>query len=117
MFTETLHDAAGADWWDSGKVPQDIHREVGLRCQREIESGMTQRSDELIDYTTFGELSTIISPNWDLFKTVLTNQRAVTRVMNNLNVLRGPIAHCCPMSEDEIERLKLSVKNWFRLIG
>ena len=99
------------------RVPADIHKEVATRVQREVESGMTQRSDRLIDYTNFGELSVIITSNWDLFKPVLTNPRAVTRVMNNLNLLRGPIAHCCPISEDEIERLRLSVKDWFRTMG
>jgi hypothetical protein len=74
-------------------------------------------AEALLDYTNFGELSVIITSNWDLFKTVLTNQRAVTRVMSSLNLLRGPIAHCCPVSEDEIERLRLSVKDWFRMIG
>ena len=117
LITETLHDATVTDWWNSGKVPPDIHKEVAARVQREAESGITQRSDALLDYTTFGELSVIITSNWDLFKTVLTNQRAVTRVMSSLNILRGPIAHCCPMSEDEIGRLKLSVKDWFRMIG
>jgi hypothetical protein len=117
LITETLQDAAGPDWWNSGKIPPQIHKEVAERVQREAESGMTQRSDALLDYTNFGELSVIITSNWDLFKTVLSNQRAVTRVMSSLNLLRGPIAHCCPISEDEIERLKLSVKDWFRLIG
>jgi hypothetical protein len=78
---------------------------------------MTQRSTELIDYTTFGELSVIISANWDLFKTVLTDQRAVARVLANLNLLRNPVAHCSPMAADEVERLRLSVKDWFRLMG
>ena len=117
LITETLHEAAGPDWWNSGKVPPEIHKEVAARVQREAETGMTQRSDALLDNTNFGELSVIITSNWDLFKTVLTNQRAVIRVMNSLNLLRGPIAHCCPISEDEIERLKLSVKDWFRMIG
>jgi hypothetical protein len=117
LIAETLHEAAGTDWWNSGRIPPEVHKEVAGRVQREAESGITRRSDALLDYTTFGELSIIITSNWDLFKTVLTNQRAVTRVMNSLNLLRGPIAHCCPMSEDEIERLKLSVKDWFRMIG
>jgi hypothetical protein len=117
LITETLYDAAGADWWNGGKIPAEIHRDVGTRVQREVESGMTQRSDRPIDYTNFGELSVIITSNWDLFKPVLTDPRAVTRVMNNLNLLRGPIAHCCPISEDEIERLRLSVKDWFRTMG
>ncbi len=117
LITETLQEAEGVDWWNNGKIPTDIHKEVATRVQREAESGITQRSDALLDYTNFGELSVIITSNWDLFKTIFTNQRAVTRVMSNLNLLRRPIAHCCPISQDEIERLRLSVKDWFRMIG
>jgi hypothetical protein len=117
LITETLQDAAGADWWNSGKVPQEVAQEVAKRLKTEKESGMTQRSTALIDYTTFGELSVIISANWDLFKTVLADQRAVARVMSSLNLLRNPVAHCSPMADDEVERLRLSVKDWFRLIG
>ena len=117
LITETLYEAVGADWWNSGKIPEVIHKQVEASVQREAESGMTRRSDALLDYTTFGELSVIITSYWDLFTPILKNQRAVTRVLNNLNLLRGPIAHCCPISQDEIERLRLSVKDWFRMIG
>jgi len=78
---------------------------------------MTRRSDDQIDYTTFGELSVIITSNWDLFGTIFTSRRAVEKVMSSLNLLRGPIAHCCPISEDEVLRLRLAVKDWFRIIG
>lgn len=117
LISETLQDAVGASWWDSGKVPANIVQEVKNRTQKELDSGVTRRSDSPIDYTTFGELSVIITSNWDLFSTILTSRRAVERVMSNLNVLRGPIAHCCPISEDEIIRLRLTVKDWFRMIG
>jgi hypothetical protein len=117
LISETLQDAFGASWWDSGKVPANIVQEVKDRTQKEIDSGVTRRSDAPIDYTTFGELSVIITSNWDLFNTILTSRRAVERVMSNLNVLRGPIAHCCPISEDEIVRLRLTVKDWFRMMG
>jgi Swt1-like HEPN len=117
LIAETLQDAEGTDWWNKGKVPQEVHQEVAKRLKTEKESGMTQRSTSLIDYTTFGELSVIISANWDLFKTVLTDQRAVARVLGNLNLLRNPVAHCSPMAADEVERLRLSVKDWFRLMG
>lgn len=117
LITETLQEAIGPDWWNSGKVPQEVQQEVAKRLKTEKESGMTQRSTDLIDYTTFGELSVIISAHWDLFKTVLTDQRAVARVLGNLNLLRNPVAHCSPMAADEVERLRLSVKDWFRLMG
>jgi len=117
LISETLQDAFGASWWDSGKVPSNIVQEVKGRTQKELDSGVTRRSDAPIDYTTFGELSIIITSNWDIFNTILTSRRAVERVMSNLNVLRGPIAHCCPISEDEIVRLRLTVKDWFRMMG
>ena len=36
--------------------------------------------------------------------------------MANLNTLRGPIAHCSMLAEDEIVRLRLSVRDWYRLM-
>lgn len=117
LISETMIDAEGVNWWNSGKVPATITKEVGDRIQREVDSGMTQRSEHDIDYTTFGELSIIITSNWNHFSTILSSRRAVERVMHNLNLLRGPIAHCCPVSDDEMLRLQLAVKDWFRMIG
>lgn len=117
LISETLFESAGANWWDGGKVPSNIVKEVSERAQREVDSGVTRRSEDPIDYTTFGELSVIITSNWDLFGTIFSSRRAVEKVMSSLNVLRGPIAHCCPMSEDEVVRLRLAVKDWFRMIG
>jgi len=117
LISETLQEAEGANWWNSGRVPANIVQEVNDRMQKELDSGVTRRSDAAIDYTTFGELSVIITSNWNLFGAIFSSRRAVEKVMSSLNVLRGPIAHCCPISEDEIVRLRLAVKDWFRMIG
>lgn len=117
LITDTLQEAEGVDWWNSGKVPPNIVKDVAERSQREVDSGITSRSEFPIDYTTFGELSVIIGSNWDLFGTIFSSKRAVEKIMSSLNILRGPIAHCCPFSEDEIDRLYLSIKDWFRIIG
>ena len=117
LISDTLEDAAGPGWWDRGKVPPLVVAAVKDRQKKELDSAMTQRSEAEIDYTTFGELAVIITSNWDVFSTVLKSTRAVERVMSNLNMLRGPIAHCSPITEDEVVRLRLTVKDWFRLIG
>jgi hypothetical protein len=117
LIIETLHESVGTSWWDGGKIPANIVQQVQERIQREVDSGVTRRSDASIDYTTFGELSVIITTNWDLFGTIFSSRRAVEKVMSSLNLLRGPIAHCCPLSEDEVDRLRLTVKDWFRMIG
>ena len=117
LIADSLQDLVGADWWNSGKVPPNIVKDVGERIQREIDSGFTRRSDREIDYTTFGELSVIISANWNVFGAIFSSKRAVERIMSSLNLLRGPIAHCSPLSDDEVDRLYLTVKDWFRSMG
>ena len=118
LISETLSDAESANWWDSERITPAIREEVRKRIQKEIDNGVTRRSDDQIDYTTFGELSVIITGNWDIFGgTIFNSKRAVERVMSSLNLLRGPIAHCCPITVDEVDRLHLTVKDWFRTMA
>ena len=113
---DTLQTADGDLWWQGTRVPPKIKTDADSRLQREIDSGMTPRSEDPLDFTTFGELGEIIKVNWDLFGSVFSSPKAVEKIMANLNTLRGPIAHCSPLAEDEIVRLRLSVRDWFRIM-
>jgi Swt1-like HEPN len=104
------------NWWASARVPPSIQTEVKTRIQKELDAGVTRRSMDELDYSTFGELLVIISSNWDVFGSIFDSKKAVERVMSSLNALRNPIAHCSPLAEDEILRLQLTVRDWFRLM-
>lgn len=43
-----------------------------------------------------------ITANWDVFGALFKSEKAVTRIMANLNTLRGPIAHCTLLAEGEV---------------
>jgi hypothetical protein len=102
-------------WLD--RLDEEVKKNVEKNIKREEDSGFTIRSEEKIDYTTFGELTQIVTKNWEAFENLFKRgQRAFSKIMTNLNQLRGPIAHCCPLAEDEIVRLELTVKDWFRLM-
>lgn len=105
-----------ASWWDSGRVPAQIKKDAEGRRKRELDTGMTPRSTAPLDFTTFGELGEIMKTNWDVFGAIFHSVKAVESVMSRLNSLRGPIAHCSPLAEDEVVRLRLSVRDWFRLM-
>ena len=118
LVTDTMIDAEGANWWESERVDQNkIHQPATGRQKKEIDSGVTPRSEKLIDYTTFGELSQLITDNWDLFDPIFRSKIAVSNVSNQLNLLRGPIAHCNPTDELEQDRLNLAVKSWFNIMS
>jgi hypothetical protein len=115
LIDEVLSEAHGREWWDT-KAPGSAKEECKLNQQREAEAAVTARSENPLDYVTFGQLGEIIRSNWALFGGVLSNQKALGRVMFALNLLRGPIAHCGLLAEDEVDRLMLTVKDWFRLL-
>lgn len=116
LIVTAMEHAYGADWWNSGKVSQHITSEVDVLVTKEIDSGMKHRSSRMIDYITFGQLREIIIQNWDVFEKHLVSRNAVGNVMATLNRLRGPIAHCCPISDHEADRLALAVKDWFNIL-
>lgn len=116
IITETLEAAEGDGWWSTPPIPDQIRRDADARRKKEVDAGITRRSDDPLDFTNFGELGEIIKVNWDVFGAILSSVKAVERVMANLNTLRGPIAHCSPLAEDEVVRLRLSVRDWFRLM-
>jgi hypothetical protein len=115
LVSTVLNSSVGSEWWAKA-VPDGVKINVATNITREEEAGITLRSPEPIDYTTFGELATIIEHNWDLFADTFNNKKALVKILAGLNLLRGPIAHCCPLAEDEILRLRLAVRDWFRLM-
>jgi hypothetical protein len=116
LIADRLKEEVGTDWWEKS-VPEQIRKNAEDNRRKESETGMTPRSDEIIDSTTFGELGQIISANGKIFGDTFRDLKAVSRVLSSLNSLRSPIAHCCPLAEDEISRLQISLKDWFRQMG
>lgn len=117
LVDQTIEDADKRDdWWGTSRVPANLQSDVAARIQKEIDAGVTRRSMNELDYTTFGELSVIITSNWDLFGGLFRSKKAVEKVMSSLNTLRNPIAHCSALAEDEVLRLRLTVRDWFRMM-
>lgn len=117
LIESTLEDSRGEDWWEN-VVPQIVRENVRKNIEREAAEGLPPRSDREIDYTTFGELGEIVKENWDVFSGMFSNatRSRVLRVINRLNLVRGPIAHCNFLPEEEAIRLKLAVRDWYKLM-
>lgn len=115
LVESQLEDAFGESWWDE-HAPEPIRIAVAANRKREQDNGVTLRSSHPIDYTTFGELSEIIKGQWDIFGATFNSKRGLEKVMSSLNLLRGPIAHCALLADDEVVRLHLAVRDFYRLM-
>ncbi len=116
MISQRLYEQHGEEWW-SIAVPEDVKKNAEGSRKREISSGITPRSSDIIDFTNFGELGEIIKVNWGIFGEMFRDLRAVERILATLNTLRAPIAHCKSLAEDEELRLHLGLRDWFRQMG
>lgn len=117
LIVDIFENSGTPDWWEH-LVPDAVKINVKKSIKREKEAAVTPRSSDPIDYTTFGELGEIIKANWSLFGGVVFNDlKAMEKVMSALNSLRNPIAHCSPLAEDEVLRLELALRDWFRIIS
>jgi len=115
LIRARLMEADKDNWWERFVV-QFIRDNATANKKKATESGVTPRSDDWLSYTNFGELGQIIANNWDLFSDMFSDPRAVRDTITRLNTLRAPIAHCSMLAEDEVLRLKLSLRDWFRLM-
>lgn len=113
LIVQRLEETRGEDWW-ANCVPENVRKNAESNRNKERAAGVTPRSDDLIDYSNFGELGEIIKVNFDIFGDMFRDIKAVERVLSNLNMLRAPIAHCKALAEDEVLRLHLSLRDWFR---
>jgi hypothetical protein len=113
LVAQRLEEVHGANWWDVA-VPEVVRKNAEGNRKKELSTGTTPRSDELIDYSNFGELGEMIKTNWNIFGDMFRDIRGLERVLGNLNTLRAPIAHCKSLAEDEVVRLHLSLRDWFR---
>ena len=113
LVVERLEEVHGPQWWDIA-VPEQVRKNAEANQKKELSSGVTPRSKELIDYSNFGELGEVIKSNWNIFGDMFRDIRGLEKVLGMLNTLRAPIAHCKALAEDEVTRLHLSLRDWFR---
>lgn len=117
MVEETLLAEHGGSWWTDA-VPQNVRENAQRNIDREASEGLPPRSNRQIEYTTFGELNDIIKDNWTSFSGIFSSvsKNRVLRVLARLNHARGPIAHSNLLPEEEAVRLKLAIRDWYKLM-
>lgn len=114
LISDRMLEKHAAGWWNH-KVPPDVAKEVKARQEREKDTPMAIRSSDPLTYTTFGELIVILDANWVDFADTIRSPKAMQKILSELNSLRGVIAHSADLSDDDIDRFKLLIRDWLRI--
>lgn len=116
FVSDILEVAHGKNWWEK-VVPPNVRDYAAKNKEKESKEGLPPRSQKYVDYTSFGQLGQIIKENWIDFAGLFPNceTERLEKVIQRLNLARGPIAHCGYLPEDEVVRLKLAIRDWYSL--
>ncbi len=117
FVSKRLLESLGAEWWTKA-VSEKVRTRAESR--REEESKIkwhAQRGDQPINYTEFGDLSSIVSQNWEHFENYLQSQEWMRQIITTLERSRNVIMHSGELGLQDIERIGTAIRDWVRQIG
>jgi hypothetical protein len=116
FVVEELSKDAAAVWWD--KVPQDVQQEVAkLEATEEAKSWMALGSRDKSALLTYPQLIKIIEHNWKSVFEELVRDRGLMNAVRNIAHLRNTICHMTEIPEEEAERVRQTMRDWFRIVA
>ncbi|HKV42852.1 MAG TPA: Swt1 family HEPN domain-containing protein [Blastocatellia bacterium] len=106
----------GESWW--AKVPERIKKMVKSRMDEDAKSRWhgTRGSSE-VNYCDFGDLSSIIITNWEIFEDVVANLEWAKGILSALEKSRNIIMHGGVLAKEDVERIGINIRDWIRQAG
>lgn len=112
----TLLEVHKEDWWQ--KVPPKIQKRVASRMEDDTKfKWHGTRGGSEIEYCDFGDLSSIITVNWDDFELALTDLEWSKSLLGVLERSRNIVMHGGILSIQDIERIGGNIRDWVRQVG
>lgn len=119
FVSKTLLEEEGEDWWKKC-VPEGIKTLADNRQKEEQKIRyQSSRGDSLIDYVQFGDLMSIMqkTENWAFFEPYVENVQWGRGIMDILEKSRNVIMHSGELSEKDIERVGMNIRDWINQVG
>lgn len=103
-------------WWDS--VPKDVQDEVAkLEQTEEAKSWMALGSRDKSALMTYPQLLRVIDVCWKSHFEDLLRDKALVQQARLIGHLRNTICHMSTISTEELERIRQTLRDWFRRIA
>lgn len=115
---ETLSELDKVNWWD--RVPKDVQDEVQkLEETEQQKQWMALDSRSKLALTTLPQLLRIMddTKNWnDVFKAIVRDKFLIQEG-RGISHLRNTLCHMSDISDEEVERIKQVMRDWFRVVA
>ena len=117
LVMKAMAERHGAASW--AKAPDRISKNGQDFELKRMQSsgGMAHGAVPEINYCDFGDLSSIIVTNWDVFEDVVANLEWAKGVLSTLEKSRNIVMHGGVLAKEDIERVGMNIRDWIRQTG
>lgn len=116
LVVSSLTEAFSEAWWD--KIPTDVQEYVsGLEQTEETKRWMAIGSRDKSALLTLPQLVRVIDVNWKVTFEPVLRDRALLNEARTIVHLRNTICHMSEVSDEEHERIKMVMRDWFRIVA
>lgn len=113
---EVLEELDRDDWFEK-RASREMKKKVEDRKATEAKNNWHPgRNAHPIYYLDFGDLSLLIQSHWDAFKGLVPSQSWAVSRLNDAERSRNVIAHTNVLSDEEVVRLEMHVRDWVRQV-
>jgi hypothetical protein len=104
-------------WWTDG-VPEHVRANAEkLKAKEKRTPWHGPRGGTMLAFVDFPVLATIVIEAWEHFEDLLGKPEWVTNLFDEMNQSRRAVAHTGVVTQYDVERMELRVKDWLRAVG
>ena len=115
---DVLSEADPNNWW--AKIPKDVQDDVTrMEATEEQKQWMALNSRSKLALTTLPQLLKIIeeNQNWKDYFELILRDKSLIQEARHICHIRNTICHMSDVLDEEIERVKMVMRDWFRVIS
>jgi len=118
FVTKVLLEEKGTNWWNDCVKKKIIDKALKRKEEEDKIRWHTQRGDDYINYTEFGDLiSIMMGDNWQFFEPHIISLEWAQQIIKTLERSRNVIMHSGELSEQDLARIGTYIRDWVRQVG
>lgn len=117
FIVKVLLEHKGENWWEECVSDKIRKKAKDVKNEEEKTRWHTPRGDSMINYTTFGDLASIISQNYEFFEAHIASIEWVRQIFSTIERSRNVIMHSGELERRDIERIGTNIRDWINQVG
>jgi len=116
FVVSVLSEDGAVDWWSH--IPTDVQGEIiKIEQTEEIKSWMALGSRDKSALMTYPQLMRAIDHSWKTHFQDIVRDKTLVQQGRLISHLRNTICHMTPLSEEEMDRVRQVIRDWFRVVS